>query len=432
MGILVQGAEKARFDRFVPVRVIERCWPGLRRPWLFAGLDARGHAQRQAFGQRSLVRGGDLFQGRVEALAKIRQWLAAPQGLGRPLVITALPGAGKSAVLGRAALAAEHGRPGAGLVFHASGATHGEFLDAVAASIGVATPGSQDDLLGVLAAKHTDDLFAVMLDALDEAATAQDRRALAQTLSELARIPWLRVVVATRPLTSGDRYSPGSLLPMLGVTKPGSDNLVDLDVDPFNDPDALRAFAAALLAQDGATRPGPAGCAWQSYRADLALRARAAAVIAQRADTNFLVAAMTSVPLSENDDVVDPAAPGFDPETLPASIGEALDKYLDSMPDPRAKANVRGLLTALAFARGTGISDGHWLRFAHALGYTDAGQVDLDILRGATSADYLLQSADQQSGQVARLSSTRLWSTNSSADILDTTTRPSIARCWPT
>lgn len=295
VGILVQGAKTARFDRFVPVTVIERCWPALRRPWLFAGLDARGHIRGRALGQRSRVQGGDLFQGRVAALAKIDQWLVAPQGLGLPLVVTALPGAGKSAVLGRAALAAEQERPGAGLVFHARGATHAEFLDAVAAAIGAATtPGSRDELLDVLVAQDTDEPFSVMLDALDEAATAQDLHALAQTLSELARIPWLRVVVATRPLASGDRYSRGSLLPMLGVTKPTAGNLVDLDVDPFNDPEALRAFAAALLAQEGATRPGPAGCAWQFYRTDSALRDRTAAVIAQRADRNFLVAAMTS------------------------------------------------------------------------------------------------------------------------------------------
>jgi WD40 repeat protein/V8-like Glu-specific endopeptidase len=402
-GILVQGAEKARFDRFVPVTLIERCWPGLRRPWLFAGLDARSHIRRRALGQRSRVQGGDLFQGRVAALAKIGQWLVTPQCPQRPLVLTALPGAGKSAVLGRAALAAEQERPGAGLVFHARGATHAEFLDAIAASIGAATLDSQDNLLDVLGAQETDELFAVMLDALDEAATAQERRALAQTLSELARIDWLRVVVATRPLASGDRYSPGSLLPMLGVTKPDADNLVDLDVDPYNDPDALRVFAAALLAQEGATRPGPAGRAWQSYRDDPALRARTAAVIAQRADRNFLVAAMTSVPLSVNGDVADPDAPGFDPKTLPASVGEALDKHLDSIPDSRAKAENKGLLTALAFARGAGISDGLWLRFARALGYTAAGQVDLDVLRDTAAADYLLQSVDQQSGQVARL-----------------------------
>jgi hypothetical protein len=167
VGILVQGAEKARFDRFVPVTVIERCWPGLHRPWLFAGLDARSHIRRRAWGQRSRVQGGDLFQGRVAALAKISQWLGEPQGLGRPLVVTALPGAGKSAVLGRAALAAEQERPGAGLVFHARSATHAKFLDAIAAAIGAAPAGSQDELLDVLDAQHADELFAVMLDAFE-------------------------------------------------------------------------------------------------------------------------------------------------------------------------------------------------------------------------------------------------------------------------
>jgi len=48
---------------------------------------------------------------------------------------------------------------------------------------------------------------------------------------------------------------------MLGVTKPGAGNLVDLDVVSYNDSNALRAFAGALLAQECVIRPGPAGCA---------------------------------------------------------------------------------------------------------------------------------------------------------------------------
>ena len=66
-GILVEGAERGRFDRFVPVTLIARVWPRLPRPWLMAGADlgeARGHFTRRARGQRSAARGGDLFRGR--------------------------------------------------------------------------------------------------------------------------------------------------------------------------------------------------------------------------------------------------------------------------------------------------------------------------------------------------------------------------------
>ena len=67
-GILVEGAERGRFDRFVPVTLIARVWPGLPRPWLMTGAEpgeARSHFTRRARGQRSAARGGDLFRGRT-------------------------------------------------------------------------------------------------------------------------------------------------------------------------------------------------------------------------------------------------------------------------------------------------------------------------------------------------------------------------------
>jgi hypothetical protein len=106
-GILVEGAERGRFDRFVSVTLIARAWLGLPRPWLMAGAEtgeARGHFTRRARGQRSAARGGDLFRGRAAALDRIRAWLTAGEPPGQPLVITGQPGAGKSAVLARASL----------------------------------------------------------------------------------------------------------------------------------------------------------------------------------------------------------------------------------------------------------------------------------------------------------------------------------------
>ena len=44
--------------------------------------------------------------------------------------------------------------------------------------------------------------------------------------------------------------------------------------------------------------PGPPGAAWTQYRARHAVCDRLAAVIAERAGRNFLVAAMAAVPLS--------------------------------------------------------------------------------------------------------------------------------------
>ena len=116
-GILVEGSGPGRFDRFVPVTRIAQVWPQLPRPWLVTGPDpgeARSHFTRRARGQRSIARGGDLFRGRQAALAAVRGWLTADEPPGQALVITGQPGAGKSAVLARAALGLEAERGGQG------------------------------------------------------------------------------------------------------------------------------------------------------------------------------------------------------------------------------------------------------------------------------------------------------------------------------
>ena len=279
VGILAEGSVRGRFDRFVPVYVIARCWPDLPRPWLFAGSgDARAHADRRARGQRARARSGDLFRGRANVLYRIDEWLTAPATSGRPLVVTGQPGAGKSAVLARAALDAERDRTVPGVFFHARGATEEQLLDAVAAYNGLSTPAGLDGLLDDLLRQEPDATVALVVDALDEGA---DRRVIARTLTELAIIPWLRIVVGTRPMAAADRYARG-LLPDLEVTSADAENLVDLDADPYRDPEGLRAFAAALLQQEGTALPGPVGGAWERYRTEDGLRDSLAALIAHR------------------------------------------------------------------------------------------------------------------------------------------------------
>jgi hypothetical protein len=206
----------------------------------------------------------------------------------------------------------------------------------------------------------------------------------------------LRVAVATRTLAAGNPFAPGGLLPALGVATRDEHSLIDLDSDTYFDLEGLRQFAAALLAQDGMDNPGPPGAAWTQYRARHPVRDRLAGVIADRAARNFLVAAMAVVRLSTARTMSDPAARGFDPASIPSGIGEALSKYLDRVPDQRRERD-RGLLTALAYARGTGLDDPAWLAFAAALGY-DARVADLDALRRSAAADYLLQTTTAERG----------------------------------
>ena len=405
-GILVEGSEQGRFDRFVPVTLIAQVWTRLPRPWLITGTEpdeARSHFTRRAHGQRSAARGGDLFRGREKALAVIRGWLTAAEPPGQTLVITGQPGAGKSTVLARTALSleAEHGGPG--LAFHARAATIGHFLTAVADLTGIDTPTSIDELINAIADLPGQQPIRLVLDALDEAASEHDRRQIADALAELAVLPGLRVAVATRPLAAGNPYTSDGLLASLGVTAHDDHALVDLDSNSYLDLDGLRLFAAALLAQDGMDRPGPKGRAWTQYRVRHAVRDRLAAVIAQRAEGNFLVAAMAALPLSTKPSAVDPAAKEFDPTDIPSGVGEALQKYLERLPDGR-RDHDRGLLMALAYARGAGLEDPAWLAFAAALGY-NATVADLDGLRRSPAADYLFQSTLTEHGvrRVTRL-----------------------------
>ncbi len=211
VGILVEGSELGRFDRFLPVTLVARVWPPLPRRWLMTGAgqaEASDHFTRRARGQRSVASDKDLFRGRQAALAAIRGWLIA-ESPGRPLVVTGQPGAGKSAVLARAALTLEPEYPGRGLAFHARAATITDFLATVADLTGVNCRDSAGGLIGALR-DHGGGPWLVMVDALDEVATTADRRQIAELLMNLAALPGVRVAVASRPLAAGgnDRLLP--------------------------------------------------------------------------------------------------------------------------------------------------------------------------------------------------------------------------------
>ena len=236
----------------------------------------------------------------------------------------------------------------------------------------------------------------MVLDALDEAASDRDRRQITEALAELAVLPGLRVAVATRTMAVENPFAPGGLLPALGVGARDDHNLIDLDSDTYFDLEGLRKFAAALLAQDGMDHPGPPGTAWTQYRTRPGVCGRLATVIAERAGRNFLVVAMAAVPLSTARTMTDPSAKGFNPFGIPSGVGEALSKYLDRLSERRRERD-RGLLTALAYARGAGLDDPAWLAFAAALGY-DASVADLDALRRSPAADYLLQTTTTERG----------------------------------
>ena len=401
VGLIQSGAREGAFDRFLPVHRIAAVWPGLRLPWMFAGLQAREHVLRRGRGGHQLGRGGN-FYGREAALRRVDEWLCTQACPGRPLVITGRPGAGKSAVLGRAVLnASARIDVGSGLFFHARGSTAKEFFDAVSSFVGAPPSEGADALVEAVAGMPEPGGLVVMVDALDESATQEDRGVVAGVLADLARLPRVRVVVATRALAVGSRFHLSGLLVRLGVQSEVARNLVDLDSSTYVDPQALRAFAAALLTKEGADYPGPIGCAWETYRSVGSLRDRVAELIACRAKDNFLVAALVAEYLSQQETPVDPANADFDARLVPSSIGEAFDKYMELLPGEK-RARAVGLLTAVAYAKGPGISDALWKQFAQALGYP-VDQYGLDELRQSAAVDFLLHSSTEAGERRTRL-----------------------------
>ncbi|MFY1633738.1 hypothetical protein ACN27F_10735 [Solwaraspora sp. WMMB335] len=370
---------------------------------MIAGLDdPRGHFISRAQGYQGRVYGADRFRGRREAVEAVRDWLRRDLPPGRPLVVTGQPGAGKSAVLARVVLELEQNSPVAGVAVHARGATCDKVAEGVAQAAGITGTVSVSKLYEILKDdRGVPPRLVVAVDALDEALDGEIRR-IALLLADLARLPRLRVVVATRPLSAGDRYRPGGLLPALGVPGPDGENLVDLDTPSYLDPDGLRQFILAILTGDGVEPPSP-------YRDQPQVAGRLAKVIATRASSNhqqpgssYLVAALAAAALTDRKQVVNPALPGFDPTVIPSTVGEAITKYLDRLADPKAAVAARGLLTALAYAEGGGLDHDRWVTFATVLGYPATG-ADLDALRGSAAADYLLQTVASDYDLITRL-----------------------------
>ncbi|MFC6022940.1 trypsin-like peptidase domain-containing protein, partial [Plantactinospora solaniradicis] len=344
---------------------------------------------------RGVIQGderGFRFQGRRAALSEIVMWLAVPPGAGRPLLVTGSPGSGKSAVLGRLVTTADaryrQQVPDDGQVaapvgaiacaVHLKGKTVMDAANEIARAAALRLPQRPDEVAPALyrwLAARPRRRFTVVLDALDEAFTPAEARAV---ITELI-LPVARTCaeVGAQVLVGTRRYDHGGRL--LDVFGDGVD-LIDLDEPRYFDRADLVAYALATLQLRGQERSG------NPYN-DAARARPVADRIAELAQGNFLVAGLVARRHGLHDlRPVDPDRLHFPPD-----VGAALRDYLARLTDA-GLAWVDAAMTTLAYAQAPGMPLHLWQT---ALGGTGVQVAPADLAAFATgsAANFLIDAS---------------------------------------
>jgi WD40 repeat protein len=309
---------------------------------------------REHWGPRSRgiefdTQAGDYFSGREAALAAIRAYLS-DAAMTRPLVITGRPGAGKSAILARVVARSREklsGIPALDIAVHAKGKTLADVVTRVAGATG-AKPVPKDI---VEALAQSGKATRIVVDALDEAAEPEAiAEALLQPVGASGRV---RLVVGSRE----------HCVPLLGDV-----DTVNIDLPQYaNDADIAEYAKRRLLREDEPNAPTP-------YADKHELAQAAAAMIAKRADKNFLVARLLVEDLLLRPQALD--TPTLAAMALPAKVVDAFDSYLARFGE--RETMVRDLLLPLAYAEGKGFPWGNvWARVASELSGRTYGDDDI-------------------------------------------------------
>jgi hypothetical protein len=314
------------------------------------------------------------------------------------LVVLGGPGTGKSALLGHLLVAADpvlaaivptNGpRPQVGSVdiaIHVKGLTCDDVVERLASAAAVEATDPEELLVAVReAGRSSQRPLTVLVDAVEEAVSVEEAQHIATLLRKLADTRAVRVLAGVR--TAAPNSQRARVVQAFGRTT----SRIDLESRQFlRNYDIVEYVERRLVSED------TGGSRYRDRPPD-EIRTIARAV-ARKARYNFLIAQLTSRWLANpNTPSLDLTAPAWDQE-LPETIGQAMDTYLDTCgPDT---ALVRRLLSALAFARGDGLSrDQIWLTIADALhpGFTHT-RAELDIVFDS-AANYLVERTNNHHG----------------------------------
>ncbi|MFE7524533.1 caspase family protein [Kitasatospora sp. NPDC057542] len=309
--------------------------------------DLSSHFEPRGRGVEHVHDPGSYFTGRRTALNQLYDAMNGQGGQGA-LVVTASPGSGKSAVLGRLVLEGHS---------DASANARHQSLEALVTRLAAAADVRATDpaaLLTALAKRQAP--LRVVIDSLDEAGPAGDRaearRIAWDLLRPLGAVPCVRLVVGSRR----------ELLPHIGEQV----NSIDLDSAEYADDTSTAEYVRRIL--------GDAGSPYAGLEERIGV---IAAEVARRAGHCFLVARMTASALLRGE-LLDTTVPGW-AEILPSDVGGAFEAYLRRIPQHRAEA-VMALLTALAFGEGHGLPRRIWLLVASRLSGIPLREADIDAL----------------------------------------------------
>lgn len=355
--------------------------------------EAGRHWRPRARGVLTDSEPGHRFRGRTAALARIVSWLERANPGPRALVVTGSPGVGKSAVLGRIVTTADpraravlpaddhavRARIGSvACAVHVKGKNALEVAREIACAASAALPGGVRDLAPALRAalgSQRRSRFNLIIDALDEASTPEEARAIiteivlpmVETCSDVGA----QVVVGTRRRDDG-----GDLLAGFGRAL----HIVDLDDPAYLDERDLASYALATLQLRGRARSG------NPYNDDAAAHP-VAARIAELSDRNFLVAGLVARTHGLHDDEpADPVRLSFT-----GTVDAALGAYVDGLA-PVGDVSARAALTVLALAEPPGWPLDLWRTAIRAITGSQVSGGQLSRFARTSAANFLIGS----------------------------------------